>query len=128
MNNLATFTNGTISVHSVCVYPITRSEYLAHTRPLFQRTQILDLDNIRKLSLGIYCYKNRDSFDHLLAAHNYPTRNRNRLRPVRHRTSQFKKSFIYQAPIIWNEINTQIPEIDNIGSLAKFKHKYKNLL
>ena len=22
MNNLATFTNGTISVHSVCVYPI----------------------------------------------------------------------------------------------------------
>ena len=107
---------------------ITKSEYLAHTRPLFRRTKILDLESIRKYCLGLYCYKNKDNFDHLLATHTYSTRHRYQLRPIRHRTSKFEKSFIYQAPILWNQIRTQINDINNFNSLQIFKRNYKKIL
>ena len=103
---------------------ITKSDYLAHTRPLFQRTKILDLESILKYCLGLHCYKNRDKFNYLLAVHNYPTRLRNQLRPIMHRTSKFEKSFIYQAPILWNQINTQLTDINNLNTIQKFKRKY----
>ena len=107
---------------------ITRSDILAHTSPLFRRTKILNLENLRKLTLGLYCFKNKNNFDHLQARHNYPTRQRNQLRPIRHRTSQFEKSFVYQAPLLWNELNNTIPDLININMIKKFKRIYKKSL
>ena len=84
---------------------ITNSEFLAHTQPLFQQLKIFDIENLRKYSLAIYFFKNLNSLlPNLQAHHNYQTRFRNRPRPIRHLKSIFKRSFIYQAPIVWNEL------------------------
>ena len=107
---------------------ITNSNILAHTQPLFQQSKILNIDNLRKLSLASYAYKNRDKFNNLIAQHNYQTRRRNQLRPIRHRTSQFEKSFVYQAPIIWNDLITNHQQIADSPSIKSFKASYKRYL
>ena len=71
---------------------ITKSEFLAHTRPLFKSTRILNVENLRKLSLAVYCYRNKNNLNHLMAQHDYYTRHRNQLRPAIHRISHFEKS------------------------------------
>ena len=107
---------------------ITNSDFLAHTLPLFQRTKILNLDKLRKLSLGIHCFKNINNLNYLQGQHNYHTRNRALLRPIIHRTTKFEKSFIYQAPLIWNEITVNYPIIINTTSIDVFKRRYKRVL
>ena len=104
---------------------INNSDFLAHTRPLFQSSNILDLEKLRKLSLGIYCFKNKAKFNNLLPRHNYSTRNRNLLRPIKHRTTHFEKSFVYQAPRIWNDIYTINPALLHSNSVMIFKRKYR---
>ena len=127
-NTNKTDLNAIIIIQKRLIRLITRSEFLAHTIPLFRSTKILTLENLRKLSLGIYCHNNKNNFNHLLAQHDYLTRQRNQLRPIRHRTSHFEKSFVYQAPILWNELNATIPNLQNINMIKKFKVLYKKLL
>ena len=107
---------------------INKSDFLAHTRPIFQSLNILDFNKLRKLSLGMYCYKNKAKFNHLVPSHNYATRNRNLLRPVKHRTTHFEKSFVNQAPRIWNEIYVVNPHIINSNTAVIFKRNYKLIL
>ena len=64
---------------------ITNSEYLAHTAPLFNQLQLLNIDKLRKYHLGIYFYKNMGTLlPELQVFHNYATRNRHRPRPEHH--------------------------------------------
>ena len=107
---------------------ITKSEFLAHTRPLFKSTRILNVENLRKLSLAVYCYRNKNNLNHLMAQHDYFTRHRNQLRPAIHRTSHFEKSFIYQAPIIWNDIVSNQHHIAESPLINIFKRRYKSHL
>ena len=44
-------------IHKKIVRIITGSSYLAHTNELFYKTQILKIQDLSKLSLGIYGYK-----------------------------------------------------------------------
>ena len=109
---------------------IARSEFLAHTKPLFQRLKILDLDNLRKLSLGQYYYRSRpDNENPLLGNHNYQTRQRHILRVPQHRLTKTQLSFIIQAPQMWNEIITIYPpHIKEARTLLSFKLRLKKYL
>ena len=78
----------------------------------------------------MYFYKNREEITHVLTAnHNYNTRNRNLLRPAIHSRTQFEKSFIYQAPIFWNNINHHFRP-DNLDHMTykQFRNKVKIIL
>ena len=128
MNTHQTDLSPLIKLQKRIIRIITRSDFLAHTEPLFLRSKILSIDKLRKMSLATYCYNNKHSFDNLRAQHHYPTRHRNCLRPIVHRTSLLRKSFIYQAPVLWNELNTSCPNVCNSSSINSFKRKYKEYL
>ena len=127
-NTNSTDLNSLVLIQKRLIRIINKSDYIAHTRPLFRRSGILNIDNLRKLSLGTYCYKNRAKFHHLQASHSYSTRNRNMLRPIKHRTTHFEKSFVYQAPRIWNEISSNNANLINSNSISHFKRNYKKEL
>ena len=128
-NTFPTHLSPIVKAQKRIVRIITKSDYLAHTAPLFDDTKILTVENVRKLSLAKYCFLNIGNFtEDLLAHHHYNTRNRERLRPRAHNHSLFEKSFLYQAPIIWNEIADNCPNILTATSLSSFKKKYKSYL
>ena len=112
------------------VRTIVRAEFTAHTRPIFQKLKILDIDSIRKLALAIYFYKNyNNDIQPLLALHDYQTRHRHILRPLRHSHTLIEKSFIYKAPQLWNTLCQNIPSGTMLNfTKSQFKHKIKRLL
>ena len=109
---------------------ICRADFLAHTDPLFRELHILQIIDIRKLSLATYFYKHRHTLEEPLRAnHRYLTRHRNRLRPIAHNRTLFEKSFVYQAPRYWNEISINFPDNSiNDLSFTQFKKRIKHIL
>ena len=109
---------------------ITRSDFLAHTKPLFYECKILDLPNLRKYSLALYCLKYKVYDDHNLHRnHNYQTRNRGNLRLPIYRSRLYRKSFLCESIDLWNDIiNSPLVDINNINSLHTFKKRIKNYL
>ena len=128
-NTFPTHIDPLVKAQKRIVRIITRSEFLAHTAPLFDITKMLTIEKLRKLSLGKYCFTNIDILtDNLNVHHEYNTRHRNRIRAQAHNHSLFERSFIYQGPRIWNEIQENCPNIINSASLTIFKRKYKSYL
>ena len=109
---------------------VTKSEFLAHTEPLFKSMKILDLEGTRKLSLAMYFFNTRDiNVPPLLATHRYQTRHRDRLRPPQHRQTLFHNSFLNQAPTFWNTVTNDFPsEIKNAPNCHLFKKRLKKQL
>ena len=98
-NTFLTYTASITKLLKRIIRNITHSDFLAHTRPLFQQCQILDFDGVRKLSLGKYVYINRDTLlTPLVPGHEYPTRNRHRFRLPERNTALFERSFLYEGP------------------------------
>ena len=128
-NTYATHLDSVMKMQKRIIRNVTRSEYLEHTNPLFRQIEILPIEGLRKLSIATYIYKNQLTFPDLLAQHTYQTRQRNRLRPPLHSNTLYEKSFLYQAPIVWNEFTTQIhPDIFTITTPNSFKNKIKRYL
>ena len=109
---------------------VSKSDFLAHTAPIFRNLKILDLERTRKLSLASYFYKSQDlNIPPLLPIHNYQTRQRDRLRPPQHRLTQYHNSFLYKAPSLWNVIVTDYPPyIKNSPNIRLFKTRLKRHL
>ena len=116
-----------IKLQKKVIRSITHSDYLAHTYPLFQRLNLLDIDRLRKFHLAVYFYKNRNSLTPQ-NPHHYPTRNRDRPRPERHLTTIYEKSFMYQAVKVWNELLDYGPNRMMSASLPSFKRHLKRFL
>ena len=104
--------------------------YLAHTEPLFTQTHILNIENLRKYSLLVYFYKNKDSLlPQLQMQHPYETRFRARPRPAVHHRSIYERSYLYQLPTIWNQLLDSHPELLTKNySLITFKKHLKQYL
>ena len=126
-NTFSSHLDSLIKIQKKVIRSITNSEYLAHTYPLFQRLQLLDIDRLRKFHLATYFFKNKN----LLAfrnPHQYQTRNRDRPRPERHHTTLYEKSFMYQATIVWNGLLNHGPNGMTTLSLPSFKRHLKQYL
>ena len=129
-NTYITHLDPVIKLQKRLIRLITNSDFLAHTQPLFKQLQILDIESLRKYSLAVYFFKNSHSLlPPLQGHHHYETRHRNRPRPIRHTKTIYQKSFIYQAPIVWNELLDRANHlITNINNLPLFKRKLKQYL
>ena len=129
-NTYITHLNPLIKVQKRIVRLLCDSDFLAHTQPLFKQLNLLNIENLRKFSLAVYFYKNLNSIlPGLQGNHPYGTRNRDRPRPLRHSITIYQKSFLYQAPIVWNELlDSPEPNIINEARLPIFKKKLKHLL
>ena len=105
---------------------IANENYFAHTNPIFIDLKILKFKDIYKHKVGIYMYKNIDSFSRHLPSHDYETRSGNSLNAVNQRlTLTQRQSLQFQGPIIWNSIPDNIR---NAPSLNIFKKQYKQFL
>ena len=129
-NTYTTHLDPLIKAQKRIIRLLTHSDYYAHTEPLFEQLQILNIENLRKYALAVYFFKNKDSIlPDLQARHAYLTRFRHRPRPARHHRTIYEKSFIYQAPIIWNElIDAGFPFPHNLRNLNTFKRHLKQYL
>ena len=129
-NTYVTHVDPLIKAQKRLIRLITNSDFLAHTEPLFKQLHILNIENLRKYHLAIYFYKNLESLLPILQGHHhYETRNRNRPRPIRHSKTIFERSFMYQSPIVWNELlDSGEPTLTNATSLSIFKKKLKLFL
>ena len=119
-----------IRIQKRIIRNIVRADFFAHTRPIFNRLKILDIDGLRNLNLAIYFFKNHHLITpHLLANHSYQTRSRNIIRPAIHNNTLFEKSFLYKAPQLWNQLGHQLPP-DSLNNLTAslFKKSVKSLL
>ena len=96
---------------------ITKSKYNAHTFDLFRQVKILNIVNINKLQTGIFMFKYihkalplnfKDYFTFSNEIHNWNTRTKETLRPVRFRTNYRKYSIKHSGPMTWNNLPWEI--------------------
>ena len=126
-------------INSLCllqkraIRTITKSDYLAHTEPLFHRLKTLRIDDIHSLQTGIFMYKySNDKLPSLFQnyfelnsnIHTYPTRRSSDFHLENPRTILAQKSVRHHGPDIWNTLPCSIrqcPTLSNFKVLLK-KH------
>ena len=116
------------------VRAITKSDYLAHSAPLFSRLNVLDIYQVNSFHVGksIYKYQNRllpsiflDLFQTSSQIHNYNTRSATSLRPHKCRTNIKQFTVLFQGPKIWNALPSTLT---SSTSLFSFSKKFKSFL
>ena len=108
-----------------CVRIINGVHRQSNANPLFANLEILKFNDLYKIQLGIYMYKNIHNFVDSSPNHNYDMRH-SLFYPVFQRlTLTQRQSVAYQAPLNWNSIPLSIR---NSQSLKAFKSCYKRHL
>ena len=109
---------------------ITNSSYLSHTKPLFEKFNMLDVHQLYKKELGIFMYKYHNgllprSFDNVFinmkSIHNYDTRGKDNYRAEVHRLN----NGLSLGPRLWNSLPKEMKEAN---CLSKFKTGIKEFL
>ena len=116
-----------ISIHKRIVRNISKADFLAHTLPLYKEHNIMRIEDISELNLGLLMYKNKNSnvIPQIRAGHRYATRQRAELRAQRHRLTLYSKSFMKRGVTVWNKLPLSIR---NSPSLNIFKRKIKRFI
>ena len=112
---------------------ITLSKYLAHTEPLFKNLNILKVEDIFRLQQLKFYYRfiNVTLPDYFLSlsfsgnTHQYRTRKRHELQPIRIHHEFAKKSLLYSIPVIINSCHPNLKEKIYTHSLSGFTHYFK---
>ena len=109
---------------------ITNSSYLSHTKPLFEKFNMLDVHQLYKKELGIFMYKYHNgllprSFDNVFinmkSIHKYDTRGTDNYRAEVHRLN----NVLSLGPRLWNSLPKEMKEAN---CLSKFKTGIKEFL
>ena len=104
---------------------VTKSDYLAHSKPLFKKSKALNIYDINKLYMGCQFFKNPSKYiTPLRANHQHFTRNENILRPIQHSLSLVHNSFLIQGPLNYNDVPPNIKLTKSITSFKKQLKKY----
>ena len=113
---------------------INKCTYNAHTNELFQKMNILKVNEIYELQLAVMMYKHNKTllpkplqnlFTLHRQLHNYNTRTRNNPTVPRHNLEVTRRSISHMGPLIWNNVPNEIKILTTLNS---FKRKYKNKL
>ena len=113
---------------------ITKSNFDAHTLPLFSQHNLLRLEDIHSLQLGLFMYsiENKIYPNTFLAMlqkncqfHSYQTRHSNNFRSDFCRTNIKKFTVISQGPTLWNSLPQHV---NSAHSLSCFKARLKTYL
>ena len=105
---------------------VTKSDFLAHSKPLFKSTNILNIYDLNKLYMGTQFFKDPNKYiDPLRPMHQHNTRNPHVLRPIQHGLSLVQNSFLIKGPKNYNGIPIQIKMAPTVHS---FKRNFKRHL
>ena len=102
---------------------ITNSDFLAHSDPLFIKTNILKVNDLHTYLIAVHGFKYYSNY--ITCSHEYDTRTRDNLLPAYHRLSSTQRSLSFTVPTIWNKLPNYIKECK---TLSKFKSELKKYL
>ena len=108
-----------------CVRLINGAHFLSPSNPLFMESRLLKLEDINKLQLGRYIFKNPDIVQEFQRFHAYYTCNNISLKPNFQRLTLTQQSVNYRAPKTWNDIPLHIR---NSPSISSFKRNFTTYL
>ncbi len=103
---------------------ISNSSYLCHTKPLFERFNLLNIDDLYKKECCTFMYKYNNnmlpkSFDNMFtnmeSIHDYNTRYKDSYRSEIHKV----KNILSLGPKIWNSLPRDIRAINHISTFKK---------
>ena len=104
---------------------ITKSDFLANSKPLFKRTNILTIYDLNKLYMGLQFYKHPEKYiAPLRPGHELNTRNAAILRPPQHGLTLVRNSFLVQGPFNYNSIPLEIKVLKTVTSFKKQLKKH----
>ena len=99
---------------------VTKSDFLAHSKPLFKSTKTLNIYDLNKLYMGIQFFKFPTKYiNPLRRTHHQNTRNFQELRPIQHVLNLVHNSFLIQGPKNYNEIPLNIKLAQSLHSFKK---------
>ena len=113
---------------------ICNTDYMAHTEPLFLANNILRINEIYSLQLGIFMFLlNNNKLPHIFNSmfvrnqhfHNYPTRQARSFHLPKTRTLFANHIFTFAGPKLWNSLPPSLTQLKNLHS---FKRKFKSSL
>ena len=126
--------NPLVILQKKCIRTITKSEYLAHTKPLFKSSKLLNVNQMFDFKCAQFIFKimNTEHYPNYKLKllqnevnHNYNTRNRALLRPPFERLERFMHSFFNNGIRVWNILTDFVKDSKTIRT---FKIKMKNWL
>ena len=126
--------NPLVILQKKCIRTITKSEYLAHTKPLFKSSKLLNVNQMFDFKCAQFIFKimNTEHYPNYKLKllqnevnHNYNTRNRALLRPPFERLERFMHSFFNNGIRVWNILTDFVKDSKTIRT---FKMKMKNWL
>ena len=119
-----------ILVQKQIVRTMTDSGYLDHTEPLFFKLKLLKIEHLYEY------YSILDTFQRLkngeyFVSHGIITRNRTSAVPKFHRLEKTQQSITFSGPTLWNNLPTEIRNINSLNSLKTtlkdfFINKYRS--
>ncbi len=102
---------------------VTRSNYNAHTDPLFAELKTFKLCDIYDYTLGKYMYSQKNkllpqplllTYSENQDVHSYNTRNKSLIQSQNRRTAIAPNSHIHKTPCLWNNIPKEIKELPSL--------------
>jgi hypothetical protein len=103
---------------------ITNESYLAHTGPLFFKTNILKINDLHTYLLAIEAYKSNEQSNFLYVQHSYDTRNRNNPVPSFQRLTSTQRSLSFSLPNVWNSLPLDVRQSHTLGIFKSRCKKY----
>ena len=126
--------NPLVILQKKCIRTITKSDYLAHSKPLFLKSKLLTINQLFDFNCTQFIFKilyTGQYPDYKLkllenqASHDHNTRNRTLLRPPFERLKKFMVSFFNNGIKVWNNISEFVK---TSKSIRTFKIRMKNWL
>ena len=133
-NTCKTYLDKLIKLQKWAIRTISKSHYRSHTRPLFAKYNILNVNDMYSLELGVFMYKYsindlpnafNDYFTKRSDIHGYKTRHVNDLNLTKNKKHFSDHSVRTTGPILWNSIDKKII---NSKTVKQFRNQYKKTL
>ena len=112
---------------------LTNSGFSAHTAPLFNKLNLLDIYKINSLHTGrfMFCYHNKllppcflNLFNASKQVHNYNTRNVDSYRSHACRTNIKQFTILSRGPKLWNSLPDTVRKAETLSSFRNRMMKY----
>ena len=98
--------------------------YNEHTHDAFKSMGVLKLDDLSKLMLSVFIFKQQNMVSQS-DVHSHYTRHRNNLVVPFYNLSRTQTTWLYQSTLLWGSVPDQIKDTDKIGI---FKSRLKKFL
>ena len=129
-----TYLDKLVKLQKWAIRVITKSHYRSHTGPLFSKTNILTIQDMYKVDLGVFMYRYSikdlpsifdDYFSKRSDVHGYPTRHVNDYNIMKNKRSFSDHTIRVNGPILWNSLEKSLRYSK---SVKHFRTQFKKIL